>query len=417
MGELTSCCLDSSQKKVLLGDHEGLAKSYNYLNGQEKRVFAGLNGQATAHRSEVSKIVYCAEHSVFVMASWDRTITVYDDADVQNDPHAREQQPKSGDDQQQQQPKHSHSAQAQSGLLRTMSGGHEADVLALAVSARLGLIASGSSDGEIVVWSLEFGRLEGLCGPVLAAVSALAFVDPFAALLSADGQGAFHLWCVGDSPLRFECLAAWRNDGAAFRWAQRPIRHNGRGFGTFEVCESGVRLVSGEPRTEGVLEKSRGHVLSSALGEPLDRTRIGPSETSRRYRDIAACGTGPPPASSDASAEQQPATTHAAIGCVSLTTHYTKAADERDDDDDSDAADDEAEDEDEDEEAQNRAKPPPPPPALAPPRPRPPTSDRSVRSVGSTLRHTTRHPRILSRHARFLHQKCATRFFLFLERA
>jgi len=247
--ELTAVCLDSLQRKLLVGDHVGAARAINYLNGQELTSFLRDEGdeeglepetfhetaeslpdeeedgftdtlqivqqntcsapaapqrsllkrpkrrrfvddddataRRKAHDSEVSRMVYCHEHCIVIMASWDRSISVFDDTD-----------------------------EGGSVLLRRMTGGHAADICALAYSKNLELIASGSTDGGIVVWSFEYGRLEGRCDTAAAAVGALAFVEPYNVLLSADTAGTFQLWAM--PPIRgsgnpFKCVAAWMN--------------------------------------------------------------------------------------------------------------------------------------------------------------------------------------------------------------
>ena len=76
-------------------------------------------------------------------------------------------------------------------------------------------MATGASDGDIVVWDFEFGRLLGRCERIVSTITHLAFVDPYPALLSSDGSGTFHLWATPPSSDRFSCLAAWQTDRAS----------------------------------------------------------------------------------------------------------------------------------------------------------------------------------------------------------
>lgn len=184
-GELTTVAFDAEQRKLFIGDHGGRALSYNYLNGAWMATFEGDPPGGRAHAAEVSKIVYANEHNVVITASWDRSVHVYDDTE-----------------------------EGDSVLLRRMSGGHDADVTALAFSHNLSLIATGDGAGRVVVWDFEFGRLLGACDATVGTITHLAFADPFPALLSSDGSGTFHLWAVPPSRDRFTCLAAWQTDRA-----------------------------------------------------------------------------------------------------------------------------------------------------------------------------------------------------------
>ena len=229
--ELTAVAFDGDQRKLFVGDHSGHALSYNYLNGAFMANFEGEDGSddergdrgdrppppprpttedldigegdevahlsqftRRAHFAEVSKVCYAKEHNVVITASWDRSVHVYDDTE-----------------------------EGDSVLLRRMTGGHDADITALCFSHNLSLIATGGSNGTIVIWDFEFGRLLGKCDKIISAITNLAFVDPYPALLSSDGSGTFHLWAVPPSDDRFRCLAAWNTDrapGAAPRAAE-----------------------------------------------------------------------------------------------------------------------------------------------------------------------------------------------------
>ena len=215
--ELTAVAFDGDQRKLFVGDHSGHALSYNYLNGAFMANFEGEDGSddergdrgdrppppprpttedldigegdevahlsqftRRAHFAEVSKVCYAKEHNVVITASWDRSVHVYDDTE-----------------------------EGDSVLLRRMTGGHDADITALCFSHNLSLIATGGSNGTIVIWDFEFGRLLGKCDKIISAITNLAFVDPYPALLSSDGSGTFHLWAVPPSDDRFRCLAAW----------------------------------------------------------------------------------------------------------------------------------------------------------------------------------------------------------------
>ncbi|KAJ8614616.1 hypothetical protein CTAYLR_008986 [Chrysophaeum taylorii] len=205
--ELTALCLDRSQRKFVVGDHEGHVCAFNYVNGEELQRYVGADTNTAtntrrdddddddaagivfgarndemgkAHRNEVSHLIYVNEHGLLLTSSWDGTICVFDDED---------------DD---------------AALLRVMSGGHEgSDVTALAYSGRLSLVASGSSDGGTALWDFESGRLLAVSDQG-AAVTALGFVDPYPAVLVANANGTMHLWATATKARPARCLAAWQ---------------------------------------------------------------------------------------------------------------------------------------------------------------------------------------------------------------
>lgn len=180
--ELTAICLDKGQRKFLVGDHDGNVRAFNYMNGDELLRFvpSSSSTQRRAHTTEVSRILPLDEYGLFLTASWDGSLKVFDDVEDEDGM-----------------------------LLRVMSGGHSNDVSTIAFSLHLSLIASGSSDGKVCIWNFELGTLLGTCDQV-AAVTAMAFVEPYPALLVADANGTFHMWATPPSPRALECLAAWQ---------------------------------------------------------------------------------------------------------------------------------------------------------------------------------------------------------------
>ena len=83
-------------------------------------------------------------------------------------------------------------------LLRGLKNVHSHDVVAMQFSNALSLIATGDSNGQIRVWDFQFFSLEKPLFPCITDVeiTALAFVEPYPLLLSADTAGDIWVWRV-----------------------------------------------------------------------------------------------------------------------------------------------------------------------------------------------------------------------------
>lgn len=161
---------------------------FDYLNGSHMKSFAYPELENRAHLSEVSRVCYCDEHMSVISASWDCCIAIHDESDSERGV-----------------------------LLRRMSGGHTADITALAFSFTLSLIASASSDHSLQIWDYEFGRLEGTCIGHVSGVLALRFLDPYPLLVSSDSMGNVCFWAMRPSAYKWKCVYRFRNQpsGAA----------------------------------------------------------------------------------------------------------------------------------------------------------------------------------------------------------
>lgn len=105
-------------------------------------------------------------------------------------------------------------------LLRSVVNAHHADITALAASRELGLVATGGADATLHIWDLAVRyiqwqwhcvcerevashdmlafaqdlRLEAQLKGHHAEITAVAFVDPYPLLVSADCAGHVMLW-------------------------------------------------------------------------------------------------------------------------------------------------------------------------------------------------------------------------------
>ncbi|CAK9106612.1 Uncharacterized WD repeat-containing protein alr2800 [Durusdinium trenchii] len=210
--ELSSFCLDDRERKLILGDHQGHIRIYDYANGSEMKALAYPK---RAHRSEVSHLIYCNKHKMVISCAWDDSILIHDEMD-----------PEEGI------------------MLRKIQGGHQADITAMTYSQKLSLIATGAQSVEapIILWDFEFCRTEAVLNPEInalmghaegtapsantasvrkrssfagpsfaarasgcKAITSLVFLDEsFPGLVSADDSGGVIFWAIRPA-------AEWRN--------------------------------------------------------------------------------------------------------------------------------------------------------------------------------------------------------------
>lgn len=158
--EITDFCLDDRFRKVFIADHAGDIVVHNLSTG----VFIK---KLTRHAKEVSGLVYCDGDQNVISVSWDRSVVVHDESErITKLPW------------------------------RTATNVHHGDVTSVAFSRHLGLIATGSTDCVISI--REYERLRTVTSLVghKKDITALAFIEPFAMLASADVGGFVAIWAV-----------------------------------------------------------------------------------------------------------------------------------------------------------------------------------------------------------------------------
>lgn len=138
--EITAFCVDARQKKAVVGDQKGHLRLYDGVTGRWVM-------SATAHHSEVSALLFIDEDSAFVSAGWDCRIQVHDATIRSSTGSARGQQHRLGRIYSK---ATTHTVpvtrQRCAKVLRSVCGAHDEDITLVAASARLGLLASASSD-------------------------------------------------------------------------------------------------------------------------------------------------------------------------------------------------------------------------------------------------------------------------------
>lgn len=131
--EITAFCMDARHKKAVVGDQQGSLRIYDGVTGRWIM-------SARPHLSEVSALLFVDEDNAFVSAGWDGMIQVHD-ARVCSFSATRSQTTW----------KQAEGEQAPVGhkvafTLRSVVNAHDGDITLMEVSARLGLIATASSD-------------------------------------------------------------------------------------------------------------------------------------------------------------------------------------------------------------------------------------------------------------------------------
>jgi len=157
--EITDFCFDDRGRKLFVSDHLGKIHVYHSSTGC-------LVKRLTSHTKEVSGMIYCQGDKNIITVSWDRSIVVHDESSKTEVVHRR------------------------------ATNSHKGDITCVAYSRHLGLIATGSTDCVIAVREyLKLRILSCLLGHKTD-VTALAFVEPYPLLVSADFGGNVAVWAV-----------------------------------------------------------------------------------------------------------------------------------------------------------------------------------------------------------------------------
>jgi len=158
--EITDFCVDDRGRKVFIADHRGDIYVHNSATG----VFIK---KLPRHAKEVSGLIYCSGDRNLISVSWDRSIVVHDEVQ-----------------------------KTAKNFLRKASNIHDGDITCVAFSRHLGLIATGATD--FVISIREYERLRTVSSLLghKSDITALAFIEPFALLASADTAGFVAIWAV-----------------------------------------------------------------------------------------------------------------------------------------------------------------------------------------------------------------------------
>ncbi|XP_036453237.1 WD repeat-containing protein on Y chromosome [Colossoma macropomum] len=189
LSAITCMTFDPKGRRLVTGGRDGCLKIWNFNNGHCLKTLSRENGGA-----EICDCSYLQVHrnAFIISVGWDRRIDVYLDS-PEDTRHVQRPQPSWQDD---------------------LRKGHKEDILCIAQCPPY-LLATGSYDGEIIVWNLVSGHIQcrflsplpphsdahlmdrSVLSLVFLRTRALdAAISSAASLLSSGPQGHVHFWNV-----------------------------------------------------------------------------------------------------------------------------------------------------------------------------------------------------------------------------
>jgi WD40 repeat protein/Ca2+-binding EF-hand superfamily protein len=182
--EITSMTLDRRNRKLVIGYHNGEILVHNFMNGAIMKRFYG-------HQSDVTCLFMSKPDDCVVSTSWDKSVRVFDEAA----------------------PGEGLGHPPSVGAIRSVSDVHSRDVVCMALSYSLSLVATAATDFNIRLWDFQQLKMEpdGNYKHHKAEVTAIQFVEPYPALVSADCTGVICLWTVRPDVNRGRVLHVFEN--------------------------------------------------------------------------------------------------------------------------------------------------------------------------------------------------------------
>uniref|UniRef100_A0A8P4GJ23 Si:dkey-202c14.3 n=1 Tax=Dicentrarchus labrax TaxID=13489 RepID=A0A8P4GJ23_DICLA len=184
--ELTCMALDSSHRRLITGARNGTIKVWNLLNG------LNLHKLEPVTNSEVTGLT-CLHDNQLLAVGWSQRIAQYDIA-AAKDLYVR------------------------ADMSWKSSSVHKSDILAVCQCSALGVVATASHDGEVIIWRLETqGPVLHLHGPtqrgVVPPVDSLLFLQHRASIRKLRNRGVLVSSQVG-------CLCFWSITGQTHIYGQ-----------------------------------------------------------------------------------------------------------------------------------------------------------------------------------------------------
>lgn len=104
-------------------------------------------------------------------------------------------------------------------LLRTVTGGHKEEISILKYCDHLSLVATGSIDGEIVIWDFELSKIEAMLHGHTSDITGIEFVVPYPMMITCSMDCTLCIWGVRPAPLalRYICLNRFINVSWSFK--------------------------------------------------------------------------------------------------------------------------------------------------------------------------------------------------------
>lgn len=87
-------------------------------------------------------------------------------------------------------------------LLRRVIGAHKEEITICAYDYYLSLVATGCINGEIAVYDFETSKVEGILEGHSGDITAIEFMSPYPALISASMDYTIAIWGVKPCPIR-----------------------------------------------------------------------------------------------------------------------------------------------------------------------------------------------------------------------
>ena len=222
--EVTTMCLDTRQRKLLIGTHRGECLVFSYMTGALMKRFQ-------SHSADVSDIAYCHGDKCVITTSWDRTVQICDEEPM------------------------GHGSLKMCPTLRSIENAHNTDVVGIAFDHELSLFATIATDATLSVYDFQFGVVEASdvggfntnnIGHT-AEITALSFVGGrIPALVTADAAGIICMWAVRPSASRGKLIHRWGN--MDYIWDDAPAKED-------EDKEGEKKQGDKEGETEEIKEK------------------------------------------------------------------------------------------------------------------------------------------------------------------
>ena len=151
--------LDDSNRKVIIGDHAGNVVQIDANNG------AVLN-RFNSHTGEVTGIIYVGK-KLFISTGWDKRILIHVD-----------------------------SRETRKGPVREVRNAHSQDIICLAYTPILDLIATGARDCTVRLWDFETMKLENIFHGHTCEIYMIKFLDPYPLIVVSDSSGTLSIWAL-----------------------------------------------------------------------------------------------------------------------------------------------------------------------------------------------------------------------------
>jgi WD40 repeat protein len=192
--DITCAAADRAQRKLFLGLADGVISMHSTFN------MSKLGETRITAKSEICGLFFVDEDQIIISVHWNGMICVYDGlygALAESEPAAKlaEEQERAGHDDDTGAAPEKQVPEIR--LLRSIDGAHSESINQVAFAYNLSLIATvASEDLSIRVWDYQYLGLESMLVGHNSEITAITFMAPQPALLSADSAGYLMLWPV-----------------------------------------------------------------------------------------------------------------------------------------------------------------------------------------------------------------------------